>query len=88
MPHKVVVLPAAAKQLAKLDKTINEAANALFERLETLDDPHSTGKALTGPLKGLWRYTIHGDWRAIAKIERKVLTITIGKIAARDKVYS
>jgi mRNA interferase RelE/StbE len=84
---KVEVLPSAEKQLSKFDKPIFEAAKALFERLETLEDPHSAGKALTGPLKGYWRYTIHGDWRAIAKIERKVLTIFIVQVAPRDKVY-
>lgn len=87
MAFKVDILPAAAKQLSKFDKPIFEAAKALFARLETLEDPYSAGKALTGPLSGYWRYTIHGDWRAIAKIERKVLTILIVQVAPRDKVY-
>lgn len=77
----------ADKQLQKLDKPVIRAALNLFDRLETSEDPRAMGKALTGPLAGHWRYVVHGDWRAIAKIERKVLTIVIVQIAARDKIY-
>lgn len=87
MSWRVEIKEEAEKHLKKLDKPIQEAARALFARLETLDDPHSIGKALTGPLKGFWRYVIHGDWRVIVKIERKVLTVYIVDIAARDKIY-
>lgn len=48
---------------------------------------NAIGKALTGPFKGYWRYVIYGDWRAIVKIERKVLMIYVFDIAARDKIY-
>lgn len=50
---------AASKQLRKLDK---QAARCIVdfmdERIATLKDPRSTGKALTGPLGGLWRYRV------------------------------
>lgn len=88
MSYRIEFTKESRKKLQLLDKPVRQAALDLFERLARLEDPHSAGKALTGPFAGYWRYTIHGDWRAIAKIERKVLTITIVKVAARDKVYT
>lgn len=54
---------AASKQLRKLDK---QAARCIVdfmdERIATLKDPRSTGKVLTGPLGGLWRYRVGDYW--------------------------
>ena len=72
MALKVDILTGVEKQLLKFDKPVYKAAKALFARLETFEDQHSSGKALAGPLRGYRRYTIYGDGRAIAKIERKV----------------
>lgn len=87
MNWRVTLSKTAEKQFKKLDKPVQEAAAALFDRLETLRDIRSTGHALTGPLSGYWTYVIHGDWRAVADIENEALIVTILKIAARDKVY-
>ena len=38
------------------------------ERVATLDDPRTTGKALTGALGGLWRYRV-GDYRLVCDIQ-------------------
>lgn len=49
MSWRVELKDDAEKQLKKLDKPIQESARALFARLETLENPHAIGKALTGP---------------------------------------
>jgi mRNA interferase RelE/StbE len=56
------------------------------ERLAPLDDPRSTGKALTGPLGGLWRYRI-GDYRVICSIEDAILRILVVEAGHREDIY-
>lgn len=87
MSWRVDLSKTAEKQFNRLDKPIKQAAEALFNRLESLQDIRSIGHALTGPLSGYWTYVIHGDWRAVADFENKALIVKILKIAARDKVY-
>ena len=55
----------AKTQLRKLDKqAAKRILDFMDERIVGRDDPRSTGKALTGPLGGLWRYRI-GDFQVI-----------------------
>jgi mRNA interferase RelE/StbE len=84
---KIEFVPAAAKELKKLGKT--EAARiiaTLETRIAMLDDPRSLGSALTGELGGLWRWRI-GDYRVIARIEDKRITILVVRVAHRREVY-
>jgi mRNA interferase RelE/StbE len=84
---KIEFVPAAAKELKKLGKA--EAARiiaTLETRIATLDDPRTLGSALTGELGGLWRWRI-GDYRAVARIEDKRITILVVRIAHRREVY-
>jgi mRNA interferase RelE/StbE len=78
----------AAKQMGKLDK--NEAKRIttfLRQRLATLDDPRSTGKALTGPQLGIyWRYRV-GDYRIICDIQDRALCILVIEVGNRRDVY-
>lgn len=49
----------ALNQLRKLDKqSARRILDFLSERVAQRDGPLSTGKALTGPLGGLWRYRV------------------------------
>ena len=48
------------------------------------DDPRSRGKALTGPLTGLWRYRI-GDWRVVVDIYDDRLVILALDIEHRSR---
>jgi mRNA interferase RelE/StbE len=74
--------------MGKLDK--NEAKRLttfLRQRLATLDDPRSTGKALTGPQLGAyWRYRV-GDYRIICDIQDDVLCILVIEVGNRRDVY-
>jgi mRNA interferase RelE/StbE len=59
----------------------------LFERVAKLDDPRSIGEALKGSKFGnFWKYRV-GDYRVIADIEDKVLTIVIVRIGDRRDIY-
>jgi mRNA interferase RelE/StbE len=84
---RIEFVPAAAKELKKLGKA--EAARiitTLEKRIATLDDPRSLGSALTGELGGLWRWRI-GDYRVVARIEDKRITILIVRVGHRRDIY-
>jgi mRNA interferase RelE/StbE len=51
-----------------------------------LDDPRSLGKALTGPLGGLWRYRV-GDYRVICDIQDGALCVLVLQVGNRREVY-
>ena len=77
----------AIVQLSKLDRqSAKRFMKFLDERLAQLDDPRSTGKALTGPLGGLWRYRI-GDYRVIRSIEDAILKILVVEAGHRKDIY-
>ena len=58
----------AKGQLRKLDKQVaRRIVDFMDERIAPLEDPRSTGKALTGPLGAFWRYRV-GDCRVICDI--------------------
>lgn len=88
MAWRVELTATAAKQLGKLDKAEARLITAfLRQRLATLDDPRSVGKALTGPRLGTyWRYRV-GDYRLICAIEDGVLRILVLEIGNRRDIY-
>jgi mRNA interferase RelE/StbE len=72
---------AADRDLRKLGSEAERLITLyLRERIATAADPRRFGHALTGELKGLWRYRV-GDYRIVAAIEADrfvVLVVTIG----------
>jgi mRNA interferase RelE/StbE len=78
----------AVKQIGKLDRSeAKRITTFLRQRLTTLDDPRSTGKALTGPQLGAyWRYRV-GDYRIICDIQDDVLCILVIEVGNRRDVY-
>ena len=61
--------PDAARDLRKLGHDARSIIlRYLRERIATTDNPRRFGRALTGDLKGLWRYRV-GDYRIVAAIE-------------------
>lgn len=77
----------ARGQLRKLDKqTARRILDCMDERIAGQDNPPSTGKALTGPLGGLWRYRV-GDCRVICEIQDGALRVLVVQVGNRRKVY-
>jgi len=84
---RIELTETASKQLAKLDKVdARRITKFLRERLAATDNPRNTGKALSGPLGGLWRYRV-GDYRLICEIQDGVLCVLVVKIGNRREVY-
>ena len=77
----------AKGQLRKLDKqTVRRILDFMDERIAPAEDPRHTGKALTGPLGGLWRYRI-GDCRVICDIQDGALRVLVVQVGHRSGVY-
>mgnify|MGYP002622764004 CR=1 FL=1 len=77
----------ARKALKKLDNSIkNRIIGWIEKNLEDCENPRQHGKALTGNLKGNWRYRV-GDYRIIAKIEDEEILITVVDVNHRREVY-
>lgn len=87
MVWQIDLTESAAKQLSKMDKSeAKRITTFLRQRLAVMDDPRSTGKALTGPLGGLWRYRV-GDYRIVCEIHDGALKVLVVKIGNRRDVY-
>ena len=77
----------AKGQLRKLDKqTARRIVDFMDERIAALDDPRSSGKALSGPLGALWRYRV-GDCRVICDIQDGALRVLVVQVGNRREVY-
>ena len=85
--YDVVISKQALKAIRKLDKQIALALLSWIEKnLKGTDDPRIHGKALKGKLSPFWRYRV-GDYRILASIEDKKLTIIIITVGHRKEVY-
>ncbi|MGV1098479.1 type II toxin-antitoxin system RelE family toxin [Thiovibrio sp. JS02] len=76
----------AKGQLRKLDKQIARQIIEYMEGVAILEDPCSKGKALKGPLGGLWRFRVD-DWRIICDIQDDKLLVLVLRIGHRSKIY-
>jgi len=77
----------AAKQLRKLGKTIaKRIVDFLDQRIAGKDNPRESGKALTGPMGGLWRYRI-GDYRVVCDIQDNRLHVLVLQAGHRRDIY-
>ena len=77
----------AKGQLLKLDKqTARRILDFMDERIASLENPRDTGKALTGPLGGLWRYRV-GDCRVICDIQDGALRVLVVQVGNRREIY-
>ena len=77
----------AKGQLRKLDKQVaRRIVDFMDERIAPLEDPRSTGKALTGPLGAFWRYRV-GDWRIVADVQDARMVILALDIEHRSTIY-
>ena len=77
----------AARDLRKLGHQAQRLIlRYLRERIATADHPRRFGHALTGDLKGLWRYRV-GDYRIVAKIEDDRFIVLVVTVGHRREVY-
>jgi mRNA interferase RelE/StbE len=87
MSYKLVIDDKAKKQLKKIDHSQGQIiANWIDKNLVGTTDPRQFGKALSGNLRGFWRYCV-GSYRILAEINDDVVTIFIIDIDHRSKVY-
>lgn len=87
MTWKIEFLPSSEKQLQKLDRQNQiRILSFLYKRILPSDNPRLFGKTLTGRFSGYWSYRI-GDYRVIADIQDKNLTILAVSIDHRSEVY-
>lgn len=78
----------AKKQLRKMDKHIAIMLSRVMQNeLDGLENPRSKGKALTGQLKGLWRYRI-GQYRVICEILDDKLIVLALSVGHRKDIYT
>ena len=76
----------AKGQLRKLDRqTARRILDYMDDHVAKLENPRSTGKALTGPLGGLWRYRA-GDCRVICDIQDGALRVLVVRVGNRREV--
>jgi len=77
----------AKGQLRKLDKqTARRILDFMDERIAATENPRSTGKALSGPLGGFWRYRV-GDCRVICDIQDGALRVLVVQVGNRREIY-
>ena len=88
--YEVKFTESTEKDLKKLNKSNKAIAKLLkkwiSENLIGTQNPKQRGKALTGNLKGLWRYRV-GSYRIVVEIKNDILLILIIEISDRKETY-
>lgn len=87
MAWRIEFNPRALDDLARLDQQVQRRIlKFLRERVAPLEDPHAIGEALTGGLKGLWKYRV-GPYRLICDIQGQRVRVMVVRIGHRREVY-
>ena len=79
---------AAKKELTKLDRQVaKRLLDFLQQRVISLKDPRSVGRALKGSKLGeFWKYRV-GDFRIIANIQDQKMIILVLRVGNRREIY-
>lgn len=87
MTYHVEFTKNALKELKSLDKaTASLITGWIRKNLEGCDNPRIHGKGLTADKAGQWRYRV-GDYRVIAQIQDRRVTILVVNIGHRRVIY-
>lgn len=87
MGFRVEISEELNKKIKKLDKSTKRTLHSYIKKnLVDVENPRIKGKALTGNLKGLWRYRIM-DYRLIVDIQDDILVIVAIDFGHRSKIY-
>jgi mRNA interferase RelE/StbE len=83
----IEVSSGAERQLRKLDRATSKRLVDYLKRLVADNsDPRQRGKALRGPLTGLWRYRV-GDYRLVCELIDERLVVLVVRLGHRSTVY-
>ena len=87
MKYDVEYSKTAVNTIKKMDSSTSKLIRTWIEKnLINTENPRIKGKALTGDLKGLWRYRVE-DYRILAEIQDNKIVILILDIGHRSKIY-
>ena len=87
MKYNVEYSKIAMNAIKKMESSTSKLIRTWIEKnLIDTENPRIKGKALTGDLKGLWRYRV-GDYRILADIQDDKIVILILDIGHRSKIY-
>ena len=87
MGYRVMIPDKVNKKILKFDRNTRKLLyDYINKNLKNTDNPKLHGKALTGILKGLWRYRIM-DYRLIVDIQDEELIIVTIDFEHRSKIY-
>ena len=73
--------------MLKTDPNVRKRIIKGLEAIQTLEDPRTVGKALTGELRGFWRYRI-GDYLVICELIDDALIILAVEVGHRREIYT
>ena len=78
MAWRIEFDPAAAKELRKLDRPVQQRLLGFLRlRVAPLEDPRTIGEALAGERLGaFWKYRV-GDWRLICEIQDDRIVVRV-----------
>ena len=87
MGYRIMIPDRVNKKILRFDKNTRKLLyDYISKNLKDTDNPRLYGKALTGNLKGLWRYRIM-DYRLIVVIQDEQLIIIAVDFEHRSKIY-
>ena len=87
MGYRIMIPDRVNKKILIFDKNTRKLLyDYISKNLKDTDNPRLHGKALTGNLKGLWRYKII-DYRLIVDIQDEQLIIVALDFEHRSKIY-
>ena len=87
MSYSVKTTTKFEKEFKKLDRYTQRMMKAwIVKNLIGCENPRQHGKGMTADKSGLWRYRI-GDYRLIAEIQDKEITILMLNIGHRSEIY-
>jgi addiction module toxin, relE/stbE family len=87
MGYRIMIPDNVNKKILKFDKNTRKLLyDYISKNLKNTENPRLHGKALTGNLKGLWRYRIM-DYRLIVDIQDEQLIIVAVDFNNGRKIY-
>jgi mRNA interferase RelE/StbE len=77
----------AIRQLNQLDKTVRRRIVSHLERyVARSGNPRGYGKALKGPMRGLWSYRV-GSYRVVCLLDDRRLVVVVVTVGHRSRAY-